>query len=164
MRLILINLSAWVIFYVVFSLAYYRLPELFFSANSPLDGLFKERKFENKGKFWRQQFYIHRWKEYLPDGSNLLNMDRDSHLPEKGLDSIKFKITETKRSELMHWSLIVISPYFFIWNPVWSGWAMIIFSLITNGAFVMIQRYDRVRLYSIQTRMKNMIKKGAVYR
>lgn len=163
MRMILINFAAWLIFYAIFSLAYHRLPKLYFTANSPLEGLFKERAFEKKGKFWRQDFYVHRWKEYLPDGSNLFSINGDNNRPDKGLDLIKFQITETKKAELMHWSLIVMSPYFFIWNPVWIGWAMIIFSVVTNGAFIIIQRYDRIRLCSIQNRMENMIKKGAVY-
>lgn len=164
MGLILTNLIAWFIFYGLFSLAYHKLPEFYFKANFPLEGIFKERNFEKKGKFWRQEFYVHRWKTYLPDGSNLLNINKDKIKPEKRLDIIKFQIIETKRAELLHWSLTFISPYFFIWNPVWAGWAMIIFAVISNGAFIIINRYDRIRLCSIQNRMENMIKRGAVYR
>lgn len=164
MGFILINLFAWLIFYSVFSIGYQKLPNFYFSVKSPLDGIFKERNFENKGKFWRQEFYVHRWKGYLPEGSNLFNINSQTEKPEKGLDLIKFQIMESKRSELLHWSLIVISPYFFIWNPVWIGWAMIIFSVVTNGSFIIIQRFDRIRLCSIQNRMENMIKKGAVFR
>src|SRR5690554_3007949 len=112
MRFILINLAAWLIFYTVFSIGFHKLPNFYFSAKSPLNEIFKERKFENKGKFWRQEFYVHRWKEYLPEGSNLFNINNQTKKPEKGLDLIKFQIMESKRSELLRWSLIVISPYF----------------------------------------------------
>jgi len=53
---------------------------------------------------------------------------------------------ETRRAELTHWLLMVPAPFFFLWNPAWAGWVMIVYALLANCPFIMIQRYNRPRL------------------
>lgn len=56
---------------------------------------------------------------------------------------------ETQRAEWTHWVSMLPAPLFFIWNPVWAGWLMILYALIANLPFIIIQRYNRPRLLKL---------------
>lgn len=62
---------------------------------------------------------------------------------------------ETQRAELTHWFLIPPAFLFFLWNPAWAGWVMVIYALVVNLPFIMIQRYNRPRLERVLKKIKN---------
>lgn len=155
MVLLFYNFMAWLFFHFAISFGLLLLPDSFFSANHWSNGLFKERGFEEKGKFWKKYTRVNRWKDRLPDGASLFNVGyKKKTLPSKRLDSVRLFIMETKRAELTHWLLMVPAPFFFLWNPPWAGWLMIGYALIVNLPFILIQRYNRSRLIAIEKRMK----------
>ncbi|WP_431522033.1 hypothetical protein [Guptibacillus hwajinpoensis] len=66
----------------------------------------------------------------------------------KKLTSIYIRkfIIETRRAEVTHWMLIPPSILFFLWNPSYIGWIMVGYALLINIPFIIIQRYNRLRL------------------
>ncbi|EXJ23195.1 Glycosyl-4,4'-diaponeurosporenoate acyltransferase precursor [Alkalibacterium sp. AK22] len=155
MRLIWINILAWLFFHFSISLSLMKLSDRFFQLSHPLNGLFKERPFEKNGTFWRDCFLVHKWKDALPDGASLFRMGyKKKKLPETRKASFQLFIKETKRAELTHWMLILPAPLFFFWNPVWAGWLMIVYALLANVPFILIQRYNRIRLSKVAQRLK----------
>lgn len=155
MNLIWINVLAWLFFHFSISLSLMKLSDRFFQPEHPLNKLFKERPFEKSGRLWRERFLVHKWKDALPDGASLFRMGyKKKKLPKTRKASFELFIKETKRAELTHWMLIVPAPFFFIWNPDWAGWLMILYALLANLPFVIIQRYNRIRLSKVSSRMK----------
>jgi glycosyl-4,4'-diaponeurosporenoate acyltransferase len=35
---------------------------------------------------------------------------------------------------------------FFIWNPLWAGWVMVVYATLVNFPCIISQRYNRARL------------------
>jgi len=153
MQLFLIDFSAWLFFHLTISLGLIKLPDRFFEKDHPLNIVFKERDFEESGKFWKDQLKVHKWKDKLPDGASLFHAGyKKKELPSNDVATIKIFIKETKRAELTHWLLMVPAPFFFLWNPICIGWAMIFYALLVNVPFILIQRYNRIRLERIRKR------------
>lgn len=153
MRLFLLDFSMWLFFHLTISLSLIKLPDRFFMSSHKLNGLFKERPFEKNGKFWKDKVRVHEWKDKLPDGASLFHAGyKKKELQSNDISTIAIFIKETKRAELTHWLLMVPAPFFFLWNPVWVGWAMILYALLVNIPFIMIQRYNRIRLLRISER------------
>ena len=59
---------------------------------------------------------------------------------------------ETRRAELVHWTLMACGPLFFLWNPPALGFAMVVFALAANVPCVVIQRFNRPRLLRLIAR------------
>lgn len=38
------------------------------------------------------------------------------------------------------------APFFFLWNPVALGAAMVVYALVANAPCLLVQRYNRARL------------------
>ncbi|GEK90331.1 glycosyl-4,4'-diaponeurosporenoate acyltransferase [Alkalibacterium putridalgicola] len=153
MRLFLLDFSVWLFFHLTISLGLIKLPDRFFASDHPLNELFKERTFEKNGRFWKDKVKVHKWKDKLPDGASLFHAGyKKKELQNNDVDTIRIFIKETKRAELTHWLLMLPAPFFFLWNPVWAGWAMIAYALLVNIPFIIIQRYNRIRLNRINKR------------
>lgn len=153
MQLLLLDFFAWLFFHLTISLGLIKLPDRFFMSSHTLNNLFKERDFEADGTFWKEKLKVHKWKDKLPDGASLFHAGyKKKVLQGKDVPTIEIFIKETKRAELTHWLLMVPAPFFFLWNPVWAGWAMILYALLVNVPFILIQRYNRIRLNRISKR------------
>lgn len=153
MRLFLLDFSVWLFFHLTISLGLIKLPDRFFASDHPFNELFKERTFEKNGRFWKDKVKVHKWKDKLPDGASLFHAGyKKKELQNNDVDTIGIFIKETKRAELTHWLLMLPAPFFFLWNPVWTGWAMIAYALLVNIPFIIIQRYNRIRLNRINKR------------
>jgi len=57
-----------------------------------------------------------------------------------------------KRVEPTQWLSILPSFLFFLWNPVWAGWIMVIYALLFNVPIILVQRYNRPRLERVLNR------------
>ncbi|MDG0792194.1 hypothetical protein OMP38_15960 [Cohnella ginsengisoli] len=62
---------------------------------------------------------------------------------------MKVFAAETKRAELTHWLSILPAPLFFLWNPVWVGWIMVLYAAAFNLPIIVVQRYNRGRIDAI---------------
>lgn len=153
MRLVWVNIAVWLFFHVSISLGLLKVPYSYFGPDHPSDILFRERSFEQKGKLWRNVFYVHKWKDRLPDGASLFKMGyKKKQLADTTVETMQLFIMETKRAELTHLLLLLPAPLFFLWNPVWAGFVMVFYAIIVNVPFIIIQRYNRIRLAMIAQR------------
>lgn len=146
----MINIMMWLFFHLSISLGLLKVPYSWLSDAHKLNRVFKKRDFEQEGKFWRNTFKVHKWKDILPDGASLFNAGyKKKKLPSAQIESLELFIKETKRAELTHILLIFPAPIFYLWNPQWAGHLMIGYALIVNLPFIIIQRYNRLRLQKI---------------
>lgn len=156
MRLLILNVSIWMFFHLTISLGLIKLPDLYLMDKHKLNALFEERDFERGGKFWRNVFSVHQWKDKLPDGASLFHAGyKKKKLLNNDVATMETFIKETKRAELTHWLLMLPAPFFFFWNPPWAGWIMILYAVLVNIPFIIIQRYNRIRLTRINYFKKN---------
>ena len=122
-----------------------KIPVSFFKKDY---SLFRLRSWEYRGRIYKRVFKIKKWKNIVPDGGGLFK----GGFPKKNLGSndlqyLKTFFYETKRAELTHWLTILPAPIFFLWNIWWAGIIMIVYALIVNIPCILLQRYNRARLY-----------------
>lgn len=145
--IILIDIFAWTFFHLFISIICLKLPFSFFSRDSSCFQIFP---WEKSGKLWQQLFHVKKWKGFLIDGTIFLKKGygkKDLHGTK--ISDLKIFAAETKRAELTHWLSILPAPLFFLWNPLWAGWAMILYALVFNLPIIVVQRYNRGRITTL---------------
>jgi glycosyl-4,4'-diaponeurosporenoate acyltransferase len=141
---ILLDIAAWLIIHMGVSYSMTHIPLRSFDTEF---WLYKQRKWEKNGKIYVRIFRLKKWKKRLPDGAALFKKGfKKKHL--KALDDVYLDdfIRETCRAELTHWTMLLFSLVFFIWNPWWVGIVMIVYAILVNVPCIIIQRYNRIRL------------------
>ena len=143
-----IDFIAWFIIHMSVALTLVRRPLKKFNWNH---WLYRERGWENGGKIYQNIFKIKKWKSNLPDGADF---GKGRGFPKKKLEdrSVEYLaafLRETCRAELTHWITALFAPLFFLWNPFFVGWIMIVYAALANLPFIMVQRYNRFRLTRI---------------
>jgi glycosyl-4,4'-diaponeurosporenoate acyltransferase len=144
---VIIDFIAWLLIHVIVSVLVAKMqPDSF----NPESWIYKERHWENNGKFYETFFNIKKWKEFLPDGAAVSKSGfRKKRLSNNDADYIRRFILETCRAELTHWVIFLFSVIFFIWNDWWIGLIMIAYAIVVNIPCVITQRYNRIRLIRV---------------
>lgn len=115
---------------------------------------FRAYGFEKQGKFY-EKLGIRRWKGKLPDMSRFL-----ATLPTKrvslnaGQRDISLQIQESCMAEAVHLCLMGLS--FFIltfWRRFWAWVFVLVYNLLGNVPYIMIQRYNRPRLLRLAQKL-----------
>jgi glycosyl-4,4'-diaponeurosporenoate acyltransferase len=141
---VIIDFVVWLLIHVFVSLTIAKIRADSFNPDSCL---YKERRWENNGKFYDKFFKIKNWKGFLPDGAAVSKSGfRKKRLGNNDPAYISRFILETCRAELTHWIIFVFAVVFFIWNDWWIGLIMIGYASIVNIPCVITQRYNRIRL------------------
>jgi glycosyl-4,4'-diaponeurosporenoate acyltransferase len=151
---ILLDIAVWLIIHIGVSYLIIHVPLASFDAGF---WLYKQREWERGGKIYARIFRLKKWKKRLPDGAALFKKGfRKKHLKE--LDDVYLDdfIRETCRAEFAHWAMFFVSPVFFIWNPWYVGIVMIIYALLANLPCIIIQRYNRIRLRRVYSRLTSL--------
>ena len=125
-------------------------------------GWFQESRFpyrsmdwEQGGAFYNRVFRIRKWQSRVPDMSRILpGMMPAKKISANVSDKLPRMITETCIAEWIHVLLCVFSfPFLWLW-PGWGGLLfMILYILLGNLPFILIQRYNRPRLIALQDRL-----------
>ncbi|GAE92919.1 glycosyl-4,4'-diaponeurosporenoate acyltransferase precursor [Gracilibacillus boraciitolerans JCM 21714] len=145
--IIIIDIFAWAFFHLFISVLCLRLPLEFFLKDTYW---FKIFRWERSGQLWQKWFKVKKWKSSIIDGTIFLKKGYGKKsLHGSKIDDLKIFATETKRAELTHWLSILPAPLFFLWNPLWAGWVMILYALLFNLPIIIVQRYNRGRIQSI---------------
>ncbi len=145
--LIIINIFAWGFLHYFISYLCFKIPLNYFKKDNQL---FRIKSWEHSGKLWQKLFRVKKWKSRIIEGSSIAKQSYDkSHLHGQRGSDLAIFAAETRRAELTHWLLIIPAPLFFLWNPVWAGWVMIIYALVANLPFIVVQRYNRGRIVGI---------------
>lgn len=148
---VIIDIIAWTVIHLGVVYAAVRIPIHRFN---PSSALFRSRQWERCGKIYQDLFKIKKWKKYLPDAAPFLG---ERGFPKKKLEGrrrpyLELFVLETCRAELVHWSIILFAPFFFLWNPLGVGFIMIFYAAAENLPLVMAQRYNRLRFKNILDR------------
>lgn len=148
--LILVNIAAWLVFHLGLAALATVLPLRFF----PPDGFVcRERRREQGGRIYETLFAVRRWKGLLPEGADLLGAGfRKGRLERRDSGYLRRFYLETCRSEVCHGWVWLCGPLFFLWNPPWAGWVMVIYATLANFPCIIAQRYNRLRVRRIYNR------------
>lgn len=142
--------------FVFFSSAYivHFLPEKFYNYKN---FLFKKTKIEKDGKLYKNIFFIDKWKDKIPEAGKFLGLHPFSkrHFVSKKKEYVERFILETCRGELSHLLPFIFYPISLIWNPMIANIIMFLFVLIFNLPFILVQRYNRIRLTKLLHKIEN---------
>ncbi len=107
-----------------------------------------------KGGMIYQKLRIQKWKDRVPDMSRYMPKTFRKKLTiMRSPDFLEGLIAETCVAEMVHWVLTLLSPIFLILMPrVWNWISMVLYVLVGNLPFIIIQRYNRPRLVMILER------------
>lgn len=145
--ILLLDFLAWFFFHMTISIFILKVPDRYYQY---IGNCFKSFKWEENGQFWNHHFHVRKWKDSLPDSSSIFKTAYNKkEMKRTNLESLEKFIIETQRAELAHWLSMLPAPLFFIWNPAWAGWIMVIYAFLANFPFIIIQRYNRPRLLNL---------------
>lgn len=138
------NSVAWLFFHMMISFLGLQIPDAFLDRKKTW---FESKPWEKEGRFWQKRLKIRVWKDFLPDSSSFLKGSYDqTRLHSSDSEKIQTFIRETKRAELVHWVSMCPALLFFLWNPPWAGWIMVLYAICANIPFILVQRFNRPRL------------------
>ncbi len=116
---------------------------------------FKERSFEKGGIFYSKYFKINIWKDKLPQFSELTRFGfKKASLNNISDEYLEIFKSETMRAELTHFILIILSPLYVFIKPDILHILTLTGCILGNLPFIMIQRYNRIRINKLQSRLK----------
>lgn len=139
-----INLILFLAFSIVLSFAADRLPKKLYSYRA---WLFRERAWEQGGRFYERHLYIKKWKCRLPEISDFIkSYFAKKHLKNNSPDYLEVFLRESCKAELSHWLIISSSVLFLFWSDFASALGIFLLAVILNLPYVIIQRYNRPRL------------------
>lgn len=145
----IINGLIWLFIHLAVSGITAMAPVSFIQLMQPL---LKTKRWEGGGRIYRS-FGIHKWKTMLPEARKWINKGKGKTAAEiRNVDAYEELEEQLARSELSHWMQILPAPLFFLFNPLWAGWIMIMYALLFNLPFIMIQRYNRARVSRLSAR------------
>ena len=115
------------------------------------DGRFTRlRRFEYRGGWYERVLRIKCWKDHLPEaGALFAGGFAKRRLLRKDPTYLRRFAVETRRAELIHWTVLLAGPFFGLWNPPVLTVAMIAYAVIANLPCIAIQRYNRARLAAL---------------
>jgi len=110
-------------------------------------GLLRIRGFEAGGRFYERWLRIKRWKDRLPEAGALFR-GGFSKRRVSATDPVYLErfAVETRRAELVHWAIPLVTPVFVLWNPPVLLLAMVAYAVVANLPCLLVQRYNRGRL------------------
>ena len=142
---VLLDIVAWLFFHLAVSYWVTRRPAEKFSC---LNGWYRPRSFEKETRLYRI-LRVHDWKSNLPDAAPWFAGPPKSKLPGRHKVALSLFLTETCRGELAHWLTFLCGPLFFLWNKPWVGAVMMFYAGLINFPCILVQRYNRLRLWRI---------------
>ncbi|MGN1043831.1 MAG: hypothetical protein ACI4PR_03390 [Acutalibacteraceae bacterium] len=152
-NIILINVLLMVFYHLAVLWLCKNLDSKFFDSERML---YRTRSWEKNGFFYIKYLKIKKWKDYLPqyiskNGFSKKNLLSITKLETKYIDNF---ILETCRAE---WNHFVCCLYFIISFTINPMPYAVIFSaipIVINAPFIIIQRYNRIRLKKLTAKSK----------
>lgn len=147
--LVLVNFLFWIIVMFGAGIVVHFLPDWFYDCENII---FRPRRIEREGEIYSSLFGIKKWKDKLPECGeffkfNPFNKKKLQRM--KDPDYFRRFILETCRAEMTHLIPIAMYPLCLFWNDYPASLYMLIFVLVTNLPFLIIQRYNRIRLMRV---------------
>jgi len=141
--LLIIDIVAWGAIHAATGYLVHTLPTTLLERDH---WLFRTRRFERDGHLY-ERLAIKRWKDRLPEAGGLFpgGLSKRTLIGRRPEHLDRFAV-ETRRAELGHWLAALGGPLFLLWNPPGVGAIMIVYAVAVNAPFIMIQRYNRLRI------------------
>ena len=109
--------------------------------------LYRQRKWEQGGRFYEKYFHVKAWKSHLPDIGDIFKWRFSKrHLQTSACDYIQKFLAESCKAEFAHWMIIVSSFVFVLLGSLSAFFEIFSLSAILNLPYIIIQRYNRPRL------------------
>lgn len=136
-----LNIAAWVGIHLSVSLLTSRMDG---RSICRFNWMWNEKSAEESGRLY-ERLMIKRWKDRMPEAGGLFPGGMSKKHLHAAKDMERF-VLETKRGELSHWMQLFAFLLFFIWNTPGSVLINGLYAACFNLPFIMIQRYNRIRL------------------
>ncbi|MCP4435008.1 MAG: hypothetical protein GY812_05815 [Actinomycetia bacterium] len=121
----------------------------------------RSRRFEREGRLYERVFRVRRWKDLLPEAGGFFRGGiSKARIPDRSDQTLERFVIETRRAEYVHWSNAFAGPLFFVFRPCLFGILMTAFGLLCHLPFVVVQRYNRLRLERLLSRRRNVPPSG----
>lgn len=148
------NISLIIIWNMVILLFSTRLDR---SSLNPNRKMFKEKNWEENGRFYTKILHIKKWKDSLPQhvGKNGFSKKHLVKTSQLSIEYIQEFIFETCRAEWNHLMCCLYSIIAFLINPLNYAITFSFVSIITNVPFILIQRYNRIRLKKLLSKKQS---------
>ncbi|KAB2639674.1 MAG: hypothetical protein DVB26_06630 [Verrucomicrobia bacterium] len=144
----ILNVTLWPIIQLALALGFTRMPAAWFDA--PDRGFRLETRV-----FYQRWLGVKHWKDRLPDGARWIGggFTKNALLATDAAYLERF-ILETRRGELCHGCALLFVPIFCLWNPWWGNLVIIGYAILANLPCIIAQRYNRLRLRQLLSRMQ----------
>ena len=147
---VIVDIGAWFIIHISIAFLATKLPLSLFNERSRI---FRTYSWEREGEVYEKLFHVRQWKRLLPDGASWFRGGfRKKRVTSHDPAYFSRFVKETCRGEATHWAVIVASPLFFLFNPVWAGFIMIGYAVAANAPCIIAQRYNRPHLQKLAER------------
>lgn len=134
----------WFVFQVLSAYICFKIPDRFFAEDN---AVFRARRFEKEGLFYRKYLIVHKWKKLLPDGGAVIrNGYSKRHLNCFSVECLERYLIESRRGEMTHWLAILPFWIFGLFAPFYIVPIMLLYSLVVNMPCIIAQRYNRPRI------------------
>lgn len=143
-----VNIVAWLCIHLGVSSLVSVAPQSFVNAFA---GLYRVKSWETRTKVY-ERMGVKKWKGRLPEARKWFRRKKTVAHLRKPSQWTRFE-KQTNRSELSHWLQMLAAPFFFLFNPAWAGWIMMAYAVLFNLPFIIVQRYNRVRLMRVKKRV-----------
>lgn len=150
-QIVALDALAWAGWSAVVGYAAHRLPLSRLDHDGPLTRL---RRWERGGRVY-ERLGIRRWKDRLPEfGAVFRGGTSKRSLPSRSTPALARFAAETRRAELVHWAIPLLTPVFALWNPASLFGAMVGYAVLANAPCLIVQRYNRGRLERVLARRR----------
>ncbi|MEY2452087.1 MAG: glycosyl-4,4-diaponeurosporenoate acyltransferase [Acidimicrobiaceae bacterium] len=141
--MVVLDVVVWGAWSAIAGYVAHRRPAAAFATDS---WLYRLRRFERGGRLY-EQLGIRRWKDRLPEAGALFTGGFSKRsVRSRDRDVLERFVIETRRAEWTHWTIMLITPVFLVWNGWWVEIAMVVYALAANLPCLLVQRYNRARL------------------
>jgi glycosyl-4,4'-diaponeurosporenoate acyltransferase len=133
----------WAVWSTVVGYTAHRLPVRRLARDTVVTRL---RRWEDEGRVY-ERLRIRSWKDRLPELGAVFRggVSKRSVRSRATVDLERFAV-ETRRAELVHWAIPLVTPVFVLWNPPGLLVAMAAYAVVANLPCLLVQRYNRGRL------------------
>lgn len=110
---------------------------------------FRSFKFEKNGRIY-EKVKVKKWQNKVPDMSRVfpgLMHEKKFSDRQRDTESLPLMLQETCIAEAIHWMLFILGfGCIFLWPGGWGIAVSIVYNILGNLTFIVIQRYNRPRL------------------
>jgi glycosyl-4,4'-diaponeurosporenoate acyltransferase len=149
LQIVAADAAVWAGWSAVVGYTAHRLPRARLAHDGPLTRL---RPWERQGRAY-ERFGIRRWKDRVPElGAAFRGGVSKRALGGHDTATLAGFAAETRRAELVHWAIPLVTPVFVLWNPPGLLAAMVAYAVVANLPCLVIQRYNRGRVLRVVDR------------